>query len=138
VAPHFAVRYASARVARWFATIPFEFAARNVYSWIRTIAFGTDAAFDCRTASVNVFAASRRPAVSVDAVGASQAPRTSPFPASVGRPEKSGSSGTRLNPPIARPTADRTSAREARVVAENATRFAFGARTPRPVSPRPP
>src|SRR5207244_10067071 len=117
-----AVRYANTRVPRWLATIPFEFATRNVYSWIRTIAFGTDVAFDPRTASVNVFAASRRPAVSVVAVAASHAPRTSPFPASVGRPEKSGSSGTRFNPPLAPPTADRASAPAASAVARHRTR----------------
>src|SRR5207244_13313814 len=126
--PHFAVRYANTRVPRWLATIPFEFATRNVYSWIRTIAFGTDVAFDPRTASVNVFAASRRPAVSVVAVAASHAPRTSPFPPSVGRPEKSGSSGTPFTAALAAPTAARPSAGEARVAAEDAARFPFAAR----------
>src|SRR3989454_10515284 len=114
----------------------FEFTTRNAYSWIRKIAFGTEVAFDSVTASVNVVAASSRPATSIVAVGASQAPATSPFPASVGRPEKSGSSGTCFKPAIAAATADRTSEGEARVVAENATRFAFAARTPSPVSLR--
>src|SRR3989475_5479676 len=114
----------------------FEFAIRNAYSWIRKIAFGTEVAFDSVAASVNVFAASSRPATSIAAVGASQTPLTSPFPPSVGKPEKSGSSGTCFNPAIAAATAARTSEAEARVVAENATRFAFAARTPRPVSLR--
>src|SRR5437867_1060313 len=114
----------------------FEFTTRNAYSWIRKIAFGTEVAFDSVTASVNVVAASSRPATSIAAVGPSHAPLTSPFPASVGKPEKSGSSGTRFKPAIAAATAERTSAAEARVVAENATRFAFAARTPRPVSLR--
>src|SRR3989454_10259355 len=123
-------------VPRWFARTSFEFTIRNAYSWIRKIAFGTEVAFDSVAASVNVFAASSRPATSIAAVGPSQAPLTSPFPASVGKPEKSGSSGTCFNPAIAAATAARTSEAEARVVAENATRFAFAARTPRPVSLR--
>src|SRR5438093_3405544 len=123
-------------VPRWFAVTSFEFAIRNAYSWIRKIAFGTEVAFDSVTASGNVIAASSRPATSIAAVGPSHAPLTSPFPASVGKPEKSGSSGTRFKPAIAAATAERTSAAEARVVAENATRFAFAARTPRPVSLR--
>src|SRR5439155_4327635 len=56
------------------------------------MAFGTDVALVSVAASVNVFATSRRPETSIPAVGASHAPFTSPFPASVGKPEKSGSS----------------------------------------------
>src|SRR5437667_1651962 len=100
------------------------------------MAFGTDVAFASVAASVNVFATSRRPETSIPAVGASHAPFTSPFPASVGKPEKSGSSGTCFNPAIATATVERTSDGEASVAAENATRFAFAARTARPVSLR--
>src|SRR5207247_965616 len=84
-------------------------------SWIRKMAFGTEVAFASVAASVNVFAMSRSPETSIPAVGASHAPFTSPFPASVGKPEKSGSSGTRFNPAIAAATAELTSEVEARV-----------------------
>src|SRR2546425_1859308 len=116
--------------------MPFEFAIRNWYSWIRTIAFGTEISLGSVAASVNAFADSSRPATSVRAVVASQVPPTSPFSASVGNPEKSGSSGT----PFRAETAERAtvvrSSDAASVVDEKATRFPCATRSPMPVSLR--
>src|SRR3989449_1462006 len=116
--------------------MPFEFAIRNWYSWIRTSAFGTEVSLGSVAASVNAFADSSRPETSIPAVAASQVPPTSPFPASVGNPEKSGSSGTPFTAETAPRATDARSSDAASVVDEKATRFPCATRRPRPVSLR--
>src|SRR3990170_5327025 len=101
---------------------------------MRKIAFGTEVPFRSVAASVNDVAASRRPGTSVEAVLESHTPETSPFAASVGNPEKSGSSGTCFRESIAAATPDRASSEDAKVVEANATRFPRATRTPSPAS----